>query len=67
MSTGNLLEEFISFTDAFNIDLKAFNNDFYRRLTGADIEPVKESLRIIARSERHLEITSPDHTRAERQ
>ncbi len=52
------LEEFISFTDAFNIDLKAFNNDFYRRLTGADIEPVKESLRIIARSGRHLEITT---------
>ena len=52
------LEEFISFTDAFNIDLKAFNNDFYRRLTGADIEPVKESLKMIARSGRHLEITT---------
>jgi pyruvate formate lyase activating enzyme len=52
------LEEFISFTDAFNIDLKAFNNDFYRRLTGADIEPVKESLRRIALSGRHLEITT---------
>ena len=52
------LEDFISFTDAFNIDLKAFNNDFYRHLTGADIEPVKESLKMIARSGRHLEITT---------
>ncbi len=52
------LEEIISFTDAFNIDLKAFNNDFYRRLTGADLEPVKSSLKQIARSGKHLEITT---------
>ncbi len=52
------LEEIISFTDAFNIDLKAFNNDFYRKLTGADIEPVKNSLRQIAKSGKHLEITT---------
>ena len=44
------LEEIISFTDAFNIDLKAFNNDFYRQLTGADIEPVKNALKQIAKS-----------------
>jgi len=52
------LDEIISFTDAFNIDLKAFNNDFYRKLTGADIEPVKNSLKQIARSGKHLEITT---------
>jgi pyruvate formate lyase activating enzyme len=52
------LEEIISFTDAFNIDLKAFNNDFYRQLTGADIEPVKNALKQIAKSGKHLEITS---------
>ncbi len=39
------LEEIISFTDAFNIDLKAFNNNFYRQLTGAGLEPVKETLK----------------------
>ena len=62
------LEEFISFTDAFNIDLKAFNNAFYRRLTGADIEPVKEALKLIAGSGRHLEITTliiPGHNDSE--
>jgi pyruvate formate lyase activating enzyme len=52
------LDEIIQFIDAFNIDLKAFNNNFYRRLTGADIEPVKNALKKITRSGRHLEITT---------
>jgi len=52
------LEEIIRFTDAFNIDLKAFSNRFYKKLTGADIEPVKNSLKQIAKSGKHLEITS---------
>lgn len=52
------LEEIISFTDAFNIDLKAFNPEFYKKLTGATMEPVKESLRQVARSGKHLEITT---------
>jgi pyruvate formate lyase activating enzyme len=52
------LAEIISFTDAFNIDLKAFNNDFYKNLTGAGLEPVKESLKQIAKSGRHLEVTT---------
>ncbi len=52
------LNEIIQFTDAFNIDLKAFNNTFYRKLTGADIEPVRNTLKQIAKSGRHLEITT---------
>jgi len=52
------LSEIIQFIDAFNIDLKSFNNDFYRKLAGADIEPVKDSLKQIAKSGKHLEITS---------
>jgi len=52
------LKEYISFIDAFNIDLKAFNADFYRKLTGAGIEPVRETLKQIARSGRHLEVTT---------
>ncbi len=52
------LEEITGFIDAFNIDLKAFNNNFYRKLTGSDIEPVKNSLKQIARSGKHLEITT---------
>ncbi len=52
------LNEIIKFIDAFNIDLKAFNNNFYRKLTGAELEPVKNSLKQIARSGKHLEITT---------
>ena len=52
------LDEIINFIDAFNIDLKAFNNNFYRKLTGAEIEPVKNALKQIARSGKHLEITT---------
>ncbi|NMC40113.1 MAG: AmmeMemoRadiSam system radical SAM enzyme [Bacteroidales bacterium] len=52
------LNEYLRFIDAFNVDLKAFSNDFYKRLAGASLEPVKKALKIIARSGRHLEITT---------
>lgn len=52
------LSEITGFIDAFNIDLKAFNNNFYRRLTGAELEPVKNSMKQIIKEGRHLEITT---------
>lgn len=52
------LKEYLRVIDAFNVDLKAFNNEFYRKITGADLEPVKDSLKQIAASGRHLEITT---------
>jgi pyruvate formate lyase activating enzyme len=52
------LKEITGFIDAFNIDLKAFNNNFYKRLTGSELDPVKESLRQIAGSGKHLEVTT---------
>jgi len=52
------MSEIIQFIDAFNIDLKAFTSTFYKKLTGADIEPVKLNLKKIAESGRHLEITT---------
>lgn len=52
------LREIISFTDAFNIDLKAFNPEFYKKLTGADIGPVKNSLKMVSHAGRHLEVTT---------
>ena len=52
------LDEIISFTDAFNIDLKAFNGEFYKKFAGADLEPVKSALKQIAVSGKHLEITT---------
>ncbi len=52
------LGEITGFIDAFNIDFKAFNDEFYRKLTGARLEPVKESLKQIARAGKHLEVTT---------
>jgi pyruvate formate lyase activating enzyme len=52
------LNEMLGFIDAFNIDLKAFNELFYKKLTGAELEPVKESLKQIAKAGNHLEITT---------
>jgi pyruvate formate lyase activating enzyme len=52
------LKEYLRLIDAFNVDLKAFNNDFYRKIAGADLEPVKNSLKQISAAGRHLEITT---------
>jgi pyruvate formate lyase activating enzyme len=52
------LDLIIQFIDAYNIDLKAFNNDFYRKLTGANIEPVKSCMKQIVNAGKHLEITT---------
>jgi len=52
------LNEMVGFIDAFNIDLKAFNESFYKKLTGAELKPVKETLRQIAKAGKHLEITT---------
>ncbi|MBK8882475.1 MAG: AmmeMemoRadiSam system radical SAM enzyme [Bacteroidales bacterium] len=52
------LSEITGFIDGFNIDLKSFSSRCYRELTGADIEPVKNGLKQIASSGKHLEITT---------
>ena len=52
------LDELIGVIDAFNVDLKAFTEDFYRTQTLSKLAPVKDSLKQISRSGRHLEITN---------
>ena len=52
------LGDILQFIDAFNIDLKSFNNTFYKKLTGATLEPVKNTLMKIAEAGKHLEITT---------
>jgi len=56
--TKEALGEYLKFIDAFNVDLKAFDNSFYKTLTGAMLEPVKESIKMIAKAGKHLEITT---------
>jgi pyruvate formate lyase activating enzyme len=42
-------EEFFSHMDAANVDLKAFSEDFYKRLCGGELQPVLETLEYLAR------------------
>ena len=39
--------DFFSFIDAANIDLKAMDDDFYRRIAGGRLEPVLDTLRYL--------------------
>jgi len=52
------LVELLNYMDAFNIDLKAFNEQFYRTQSGAKLEPVKKTLLLLAKHHKHLEITN---------
>jgi len=51
------LDELLEFIDAFNIDLKAFTEDKYREMTKTSLQPVKDSIKKIGASGRHIEIT----------
>ena len=51
--------EFYAKMDAANVDLKAFTDDFYFKLTGAHLEPVLDTLRYIHHeTDTWLEITT---------
>jgi pyruvate formate lyase activating enzyme len=52
------LLELIPFMDAFNIDLKAFRDEFYKEQTGASLSPVLDSLKILKKAGKHIEITN---------
>ena len=50
--------EFFAGMDAANVDLKAFSDDFYHRLCAAELGPVLDTLRYLARSPTWLEVTT---------
>ncbi len=52
------LHELLDYIDGFNVDLKAFTGEFYKTHTLSKLEPVKETLKTIRRSGKHLEITN---------
>lgn len=52
------LRELLSCIDAFNIDLKTFNDSVHQEFTGAKLKHVKNSLNKISANGNHLEITS---------
>ncbi|MEE4178279.1 MAG: AmmeMemoRadiSam system radical SAM enzyme [Bacteroides sp.] len=51
------LEDLLQQSDAFNVDLKAFSPDFYRKQCGASLDIIKKNLLVISRKGAHLEIT----------
>jgi pyruvate formate lyase activating enzyme len=50
------LTQILEYIDAFSVDLKAFNEEFYTKVTSSELEPVKETILQINRSGKHLEI-----------
>ncbi len=50
-------DELLELLDAANIDLKAFNQDFYRKVAGGSLQPVLDFLRAAAKNI-HLEATT---------
>ncbi|MEJ2110872.1 MAG: AmmeMemoRadiSam system radical SAM enzyme [Acidobacteriota bacterium] len=52
------LKEMCGFLDAIKIDLKGYSPDFYRNVCDAELQPVLNSIRTIAKSRVHLEIVN---------
>lgn len=52
------LHMLLEYIDAFNIDLKGFTNEFYRKYSKATLKPVLETIKRIAKSGNHLELTN---------
>ncbi|NVO20389.1 MAG: AmmeMemoRadiSam system radical SAM enzyme [Bacteroidetes bacterium] len=52
------LSEILEYMDGFSVDLKGFNENFYRKLTSSGLKAVKQSLVQISRSDKHLEIVN---------
>jgi len=48
----------LPFMDAFNIDLKAFRDEFYIKYTNSRLAPVLETLMILKKAGKHFEITN---------
>ena len=52
------IEEILTFVDAFNIDLKAITQEFYKKVCKADLNVVLDNIPKIYDAGKHLEITN---------
>lgn len=52
------LRELLPFLDAMNIDLKAFNQDFYKNLVNGELEAVKGTIELATKASTHVEVTT---------
>ncbi|MCF8345965.1 MAG: AmmeMemoRadiSam system radical SAM enzyme [Bacteroidales bacterium] len=51
------LARLLPYFSGFNVDLKAFSDQFYKKITGARLQPVIDTLEAIKAAGSHLEIT----------
>ena len=51
------LDEMLEVSDAFNVDLKSFDDEVYREYAKARLEPVLNTLKTIVAAGKHLEVT----------
>jgi len=56
--TAEALGEVYEFIDAANVDLKAFTEDFYRRLTLSHLDPVLDTIKALCRRGVWVEVTN---------
>ena len=56
--TPEAIAETAGWLDAANVDLKAWRDDFYRKLCKGRLEPVKESIRRLYDAGVHVEVTT---------
>lgn len=56
--TPEALEKISPYLDAFRVDFKAFNNDFYRKMASARLEPVLEATKMAHKLGMHIEVVN---------
>lgn len=56
--SADIIPELYENVHAFNIDLKAFSDSFYRKYTGASFSEILETIKTIHTLKKHLEITT---------
>lgn len=52
------LDEFLPYADAFNIDIKAFTEEFYRKYANGSLAPVLNTAEKVKKYGAHLELTT---------
>lgn len=57
-ATEETAKELASITDAANIDLKAFTEDFYKRICKGKLQPVLDTIEIFFKQNVHIELTT---------
>lgn len=51
------LKQLLPFIDAINIDLKSIESDFYKKICKGTLQPVLDTIELVADSDTHLELT----------